>query len=106
MSSQTVKEKITANEIQNSKGYMLVDFWAEWCMPCKRLAPIFELSSQQNKDVQFVKVNVDENPELSSMHSVRSIPTMILFKDGKPTQTRVGGMDLIALNEWIAQNTK
>ena len=106
MSSQLIKDRITANEIQNTKGYMIIDFWAEWCMPCKRMAPIFELCAQQNKDVQFAKINVDENPELSSSYNIRSIPTFILLKDGQTLQTKVGGMDLLSLNEWIAQHTK
>lgn len=106
MASQIINDKVTASEIENSKGFLLIDFWAEWCGPCKRLAPIFEASAQQNKDIKFAKVNVDDNPELASMHNIRSIPTMILFKDGKPFQSRVGGMDLLSLNEWIAQHTK
>lgn len=94
------------NEITSSKGYLLVDFWAEWCEPCKRLAPIFLEGAEQNKDIKFCKVNVDENPELASSFHIRSIPTLILFKDGQPLQTKVGGMDLISLNAWIAQYTK
>ncbi len=106
MSSTLVKERIAMGDIQNTKGYMLVDFWAEWCAPCKRLAPIFELAAQQNKGVQFAKINVDENPDIASSYNIRSIPTMILFKDGQAIQTKVGGMDLITLNEWVAQYTK
>ncbi len=70
------------SEIQH--GIVLVDFWAEWCMPCKALAPTFEQVSQKyvNK-VTFAKLNVDQNPNTASKYRIMSIPTLLLFKDGK-----------------------
>lgn len=66
------------------KGITIVDFWAEWCMPCKALAPIFEEVAKKYKDkITFAKVNVDENPNVASKFRIMSIPTILVFKDGK-----------------------
>ncbi|MGC8964810.1 MAG: thioredoxin [Brevinematia bacterium] len=71
----------------------LVDFWAEWCIPCKRVHPILEeLDKEYNGKVKFFKVNVDENPELASKFKVVSIPTMIIFKKGEPIDKVVGAL--------------
>ncbi|EES47987.1 thioredoxin [Clostridium botulinum] len=73
------------------EGIVIVDFFADWCGPCKMLAPIFEELEEEMKDkVKFFKVNVDESGELASKFSVFSIPTMIIFKDGKDVSTEVG----------------
>jgi thioredoxin 1 len=89
------------NDVINTQGITVVDFWAEWCMPCKRLMPILEAVAEQNKDVSIVKINVDENPDLASTFNIRTIPTLILFKEGKPIATKNGGLPAIELNEWI-----
>jgi len=77
-------------EVVNSKGIVLVDFYAEWCGPCKMVGPIIDELSGTNKDVKFVKVNVDENQETASKYSVFSIPTFLIFKDGKVKSQFVG----------------
>ncbi len=77
-------------EVLEKKGITLVDFYADWCGPCKVVAPILEELSESIKDVTFVKVNVDENQELASKYSVFSIPTFLIFKDGEVKNQFVG----------------
>lgn len=79
-------------EVENYKGTVFVDFYAEWCGPCKLTTPIIEEISKEMKDVKFVKVDVDQNPELASQFSVFSIPTFIILKNGKPVHQFVGAM--------------
>ncbi|MFN9477778.1 MAG: thioredoxin, partial [Rickettsiales bacterium] len=79
-----------------------IDFWAEWCGPCRMLAPILDqLSEEMNDKVKIVKMNIDENPETPSKFGVRGIPTMLLFKEGKQIATKVGVQPKNALQEWI-----
>ena len=87
--------------IGNGHKLVVVDFFAEWCMPCLIMAPIIDEMAEQMKDVKFVKINVDDNQELSRKYEVRSIPTLIFFKDGKEVDKAVGGMDADALEEKI-----
>ena len=79
-------------EVLAQKGVVLVDFYAEWCGPCKVTAPILEELSGEMKDVKFVKVDVDQNPDLASLYSIFSIPTFLVFKDGKPVNQFVGAI--------------
>ncbi|KFX56765.1 thioredoxin [Clostridium botulinum] len=84
---------LKVNEFDDAikEGIVIVDFFADWCGPCKMLAPIFEELEEEMKDkVKFFKVNVDESGELASKFSVFSIPTMIIFKDGKDVSTEIG----------------
>ena len=77
-------EKKFKEEVLEAKGPVLVDFWAPWCGPCKMLAPVLEeAASRINNQIKFFKINVDENPKLASNYNVMSIPTLIIFKDGK-----------------------
>ncbi len=79
-------------EVAERKGLVMVDFYADWCGPCKLTSPIIEELSEEYTDVSFVKVNVDNNQELASQYSVFSIPTFIVFKDGKLATQFVGAM--------------
>ena len=87
-----------------SKNLILIDFWAEWCNPCKKVSPILdEISDEYNLPVG--KLNVDENPEKTLEYSVSTIPTMVLFKNGQPVKTIVGAKPkhimIKELSEWI-----
>ena len=85
-----VNESNFAKEVQESKGLTLVDFWAPWCGPCRILGPMIAEIAEEEKDVKVAKVNVDEDPSLAAMFGIRGIPTVILFKDGKPVEQIVG----------------
>jgi len=77
-------------EILQSKGTALVDFYADWCGPCKMIAPIIEELAKENPNVKIGKINVDASPELAVKYGVMSIPTLIVFKDGEKTKAAVG----------------
>ena len=84
-------------------GKVIVDFWAEWCGPCKMLGPIFEEASKEIEDVKFAKVNVDENNEIAAEVGVRGIPTMVLYKDGQEVSRIVGLLQKDALKQKIQE---
>ena len=85
-------------EVLNSEVPVLVDFWATWCGPCRALGPILEEVSEEITNAKIAKVNVDEQPELASQFRIMSIPTVVLFKDGKAVTKSVG---LVGKNELI-----
>jgi thioredoxin 1 len=81
---------------------VLVDFWAEWCGPCKMIAPFLEdLAADKAGKLTVAKVNIDENPQSPMKYGVRGIPTMILFKNGKVAATKVGALPKSKLYEWV-----
>ena len=81
---------------------VLVDFWAEWCGPCRMIAPALEeISNELGERVTVAKLNIDENPDAPARYGVRGIPTMILFKDGAPAATKVGAAPKSALQSWL-----
>jgi thioredoxin 1 len=82
----------------------VVDFWAEWCGPCKALGPVLEDLSEDIKNVKIVKINIDENPQTPQKYRIRSIPTLMVFKGGQPVATKVGSLPKNLLSEWIAQS--
>ncbi len=95
-------DKSFETDVLNSGKPVLVDFWAEWCGPCRQLSPIIdELSKDKADKLEVYKINIDKNPEVPTQHGIRGIPTMILFKDGKVVATKVGALPKSALYEWV-----
>ena len=87
-----INSKEEYDNILASNKSVFVDFFADWCGPCKMVGPLVEKISETNPDIKFVKVNVDSNPEIASMYGIMSIPTLIAFKDGKLARQAVGFM--------------
>ena len=93
------------NEIINQEQLTLVDFYADWCGPCKTLSPIVqEVSSALHGRVKVIKVNVDKNPAIATQFQIRSIPTLIVFKNGQPCWTGIGIRNAREINEIIRQH--
>ena len=88
-------------KVLNSKGKVLVDFYADWCGPCQMLGPVVERVSEELKDCTFYKLNVDQSPETSEKYSVMSIPTLMVFKDGEVLKVDVGMKSKEELLEFI-----
>tara|TARA_R110002110_G_scaffold351465_1_gene561480 strand:- start:186 stop:506 length:321 start_codon:yes stop_codon:yes gene_type:complete len=102
MSTVTVTDSSFSDSVLNSDKPVLVDFWAEWCGPCKAIAPALEEMAQtMGERVTVAKINIDENPQTPQQYGVRGIPTLILFKDGQVAATKMGAMPKAQLQQWI-----
>ncbi len=90
-------------EVLESAEPVVVDFWAEWCGPCKMIAPsLEEISTEMEGKIKVAKLNIDENPELAARYGVRSIPTLTMFKAGEVADMKVGALPKSALSSWIS----
>jgi len=92
-------------EVINSSNPVLVDYWAEWCGPCKMIAPILEeIASEYTGKVKVAKLNIDENPQTPPRYGIRGIPTLMLFKDGNVEATKVGALSKSQLTAFLDSN--
>ncbi len=91
------------NEVTGFNGKVLVDFYADWCGPCKMIAPILEKLSEKRDDIKIVKVDADASPELMAEYGVRGIPTLLLFNQGEKVGTKVGALPLTQLEAFVEQ---
>ena len=100
----TVSDATFDEEIGSSAEPVIVDFWAEWCGPCKMIAPVLdEIATEQAGKVRIAKLNVDDNPDIARRFDVMSIPTLIIFKDGEPQKRLVGAKGKGQLLEELAE---
>ena len=105
MATLQITDENFEKEVIKSEKPVLVDFWAEWCGPCKQVAPILEEISNEMKDqVVVAKHNIDDHPNQPTKYGVRGIPTMLLFKDGELKATKVGATTKSNIVSWIKEN--
>tara|TARA_B100000929_G_scaffold101103_1_gene79854 strand:- start:271 stop:597 length:327 start_codon:yes stop_codon:yes gene_type:complete len=107
MSENTVKvtDDTFESEVLSASGPVLVDYWAEWCGPCKQIAPMLdEIADEYEGKLTIAKLNVDDNPETPPRYGIRGIPTLMLFKDGEVAGTKVGAVSKGQLAEFVDQH--
>ena len=89
-------------DIKESKVSVLVDFWAEWCGPCKQIGPILEeIAVEYESKIKVLKINIDENPQTPQKYGVRGIPSLMLFKEGKLIDSKIGSLPKSSLEAWL-----
>ncbi len=102
MGTRSVTDQSFATDVLGADKPVLVDFWAEWCGPCKMIAPALEeIAGALGDKIDILKLNIDENPETPGQYGVRGIPTMVLFKDGKPVAQKVGAAPRSQIQQWL-----
>ena len=102
MTTTTVTDATFETEVLKAQGPVLVDYWAEWCSPCKEIAPhLAEIAEEMDGQLTIAKFNIDENPVTPTKFGVRGIPTLMLFKDGEVAGTKVGALPKSKLLQWI-----
>ena len=104
MSTVAVSDATFESDVLKASGPVLVDFWAEWCGPCKQIAPALEQISQElDGQVTIAKLDIEDSPTTPSRYGVRGIPTMMLFKDGQMASMKVGAMPKQKILEWLTE---
>jgi thioredoxin 1 len=104
MSTVAVTDKTFETDVLKAKGPILVDFWAEWCGPCKQIGPALEqIASELAGELTVAKINIDESPTTPARYGVRGIPTMMLFRDGQMASMKVGAMPKSKILDWLAE---
>ena len=105
MATNITKDSTFDQDVSSTSAAVIVDFWAEWCGPCKQIGPILEEISEEKQDtLKILKLNIDQNPQTPQKYGVRGIPTLMLFKKGKLIDTKVGSLPKSALTDWIDSN--
>ncbi|MDX1738605.1 MAG: thioredoxin TrxA [Alphaproteobacteria bacterium] len=105
MSTVNVTDAEFETAVLGADKPVVVDYWAEWCGPCKMIGPALEeIASEMGEQVTIAKINIDENPDTPSKFGVRGIPTLMMFKDGEVIATKVGALPKTQLQEWINSN--
>jgi len=105
MATQKVSDDSFESDVLKSDTPVLVDFWAEWCGPCKQIAPALEeIATEFSDRVTVAKINIDENPQTPTKYRVRGIPTLLLFKDGEVAAMKVGTAPKSDLANWVESN--
>jgi|TARA_E500000178_G_C16741469_1_gene626180 thioredoxin 1 len=102
MSTLPVTDDNFSDDVLQSSKPVLVDFWAEWCGPCKTIAPALEeIAGEMAAELTIAKLNIDDNPKTPQQFGVRGIPTLMLFKDGELAATKIGALPKTQLKDWI-----
>jgi thioredoxin 1 len=102
MATEKVTDASFDSDVLGSSEPVVVDFWAEWCGPCRMISPALEeIAGEMGGKVKIAKLNIDENPDIAVRYNVRSIPTLIMFKNGEPTAIQVGAAPKGRLADWI-----
>ena len=105
MSIINITDKEFETEVMQSNVPVLVDFWAEWCGPCKQIGPMLEeIASENESMIKILKLNIDENPKTPQKYGVRGIPTLMLFKNGNLIDSKVGSLPKTSLEAWLEPN--